>query len=249
VNKTNSFADLLLAKGYTVYNTGIGGTDPPQYLGVAREYIPKLKPDFVIVNFNLDNDVQYYERKLKPFVPPVWISNSVYLLSCPNGVYFKDPQESFQFNREYVYIPPANKFNRLCSKTVITTLFWRAFRYVLGFETQSDMMKEYQKKIKPMAAVPYSNAQITEIEEICKTCHSQFVLVTLPAVGMNAKGNYQPQYADSFPNLFSGMHYFAPPVTKECYNLPDQHFNDIGHKKYADFLEKIIDSISTGSNR
>lgn len=63
-NLTSSFADLLAAKGYVVFNTGISGADPAQYQAIARQYIPLLKPDIIIVNFFMGNDIMYSKRPI-----------------------------------------------------------------------------------------------------------------------------------------------------------------------------------------
>ena len=242
-NKTNSFADLLLSQGYVVYNSGIGGTDPPQYLQIARKYISILKPDFVIVNFNLSNDVQYFERKMIPFRPVMWITNAGYLMSCPEGVYFSDFNQAYNLSIENCVIPQTNNFNKICSRSVLSTLFWSALskHYLLASETAR--MKEYKRRVNELRdTIPYSNGQIKEIKEICGQNEAKFILAVIPEI-YYADGKPNFDYGSHFPNLLIDINTFSPHFPENYYSPEDGHFNDLGHQKYAQFLSQIMDSI------
>ncbi|MCB0510440.1 MAG: SGNH/GDSL hydrolase family protein, partial [Bacteroidetes bacterium] len=58
----NSFADILLARNYQVFNAGIASVDPIQYWGICKNYFDKIDPDLVIVNFFEGNDLITKER-------------------------------------------------------------------------------------------------------------------------------------------------------------------------------------------
>jgi hypothetical protein len=63
---TNCFADLIRNEGYDVFNAGIPAVGPTQYLAIAKIYIPKLKPDYVIISLFLGNDLL---EKPDPMLP------------------------------------------------------------------------------------------------------------------------------------------------------------------------------------
>lgn len=91
----NCFADELLSKGYVVYNTGISGADPGQYLTIAKQYIPLLQPDYVVTNFYLGNDIlcksidakfYYFSRTVIPYQPFQYLTNAGNLNAAPQGI-------------------------------------------------------------------------------------------------------------------------------------------------------------------
>ena len=63
---TNSFASLLQAAGYYIYNAGIPGTGPAQYQQLVEKYVPLLKPDAVAVCLYAGNDLKPYPDPLHP---------------------------------------------------------------------------------------------------------------------------------------------------------------------------------------
>lgn len=243
INHTNSFADILLCKGYTIYNAGIGGADPPQYLAVAKKYIPILKPGIVVVNFNLSNDIQYFNRILSRDTPMVWWTNAGFLLSCPDGVYFKSKDEAYQFDIGNTYIPATSVFNKFCSKTVLTTLLWHFLSKHFDINMVSqEMKKRNAEAAKLQQKAPYSNTQMEEIKAICEQNNSAFVLTVLPAIYRNDEGG-KVMGVSRFPDLFPNLPYIECPKYPISYFTGD-HFNDTGHDHYAIFLQGIIDSVS-----
>ncbi len=239
-NMTNCFADLLLAKGYCVYNTGISGVDPPQYLQLAKMLIPKLEPDYVIVNFYMGNDIQYFERKLRPFMPILYATNAGNLISCPEGVYFETPQDAYEFSLAEVTIPPTNSYNRFCSATAITTLFWRACNTEETYAINLPQYADYLKKVEQAKMeTPYSNIVIEQIKALSEKYNSKFILVVIPKLE-----DSRFIFPESNPELFEGLKYFVPPVELSHYHqFTDGHYNDFGHKMHAEFIDSLIKNI------
>ena len=243
-NLTNCFADLLLAKGYMVYNTGIIGTDPAQYLQIARVLIPKLEPDFVVVNFYMGNDIVYFERKPLPYVPVFYSTNAGNLLSCPEGIYFKDANEAYEHFLSLMKISTGkNLFIALCSKSVVGTLLWSALekRGMLKPGTQANG-KEYDVSKVPYYDKPYSNMQLAEIKTIAEQYKAAFIIVAIPAIEKGEK-LLLPQ---DVPGLFEGLEYFVPPVTRKHYlQKIDGHYNDEGHALHAAFIDSLYPIIQS----
>lgn len=82
---TNSFPDLLTAKGYAVFNSGIVGADPAQYLAIAEKYIPRVKPDVVVVNYFLGNDHLHYHRQATEGEFIYYLTNEGWIRAAPQG--------------------------------------------------------------------------------------------------------------------------------------------------------------------
>ncbi|MCG3167503.1 MAG: hypothetical protein POELPBGB_03295 [Bacteroidia bacterium] len=236
--KSGSFADILLARGYTVYNAGISGTDVAQYLAVAKKYIPLLKPDVVIVNFFLGNDITYFRREVKPFTPAFFPTNAGNLMTCPHGTYFKDMHEAYKFNLQlYEIVEDENMFNYVMSKTVITTLMWKILLKAGIVNYGSQVRNYFNENEKIKYPKPYCDNELREIKSIAEQNAARFILSSIPEVyrfTFNTKKD--------FPDLFDGLDYVEMEVTKEDYKLDDGHFNDFGHKRYADFLIRQIET-------
>lgn len=242
-NKTNSFADILLSKGYVVYNTGITTTDVAQYLAVAQKYIPELKPDIVIANFYLGNDVTYFKREPQPHQCTFYCTNAGYLLSSPHGEYLSR-DEAYQLALANVQIPTNNNIlEKMLIKTALGThviailhdLFPSLYE---DASINNPIITEYYNHVmKTKYAYPYSNYEVQKIKEISEEHGAKFILSSIPDFGYTGK----KKTANDFPGLFDGMEYVEIDVNRKDYeHWSSLHFNEEGHQKYADFLEKII---------
>src|SRR5690606_25963503 len=96
-NKSLCFADLLLAREFPGFNTGISGTDPLQYKLIAEKWIPELKPDIVMVHFFLGNDIMKYKRPVVPNIPQYFSTNAGNLNIQQQGVFFYNPDSVCQY--------------------------------------------------------------------------------------------------------------------------------------------------------
>jgi len=236
-NKTNSFADLLLAKGYIVYNTGISGTDPGQYLQVSRILIPRLKPDVVVVNFYMGNDIQYFNREPVPFMPVLYCTNAGNLVSCPEGVYLTSMEEAYDYTLSVFTLPVENnRFNRFCAKTALGTLVWRALAKIGMVDIRVPRFYEYSRKVKEAKTdKPYSDEKLRQIREITRQHGGKFFLIAIPEL----KGR-RFIFPKNHKGLFERLEYFVPPTKMEYFNTYDGHFNDAGSAVYARFIDSLI---------
>lgn len=246
INKTNSFADILLSKGYVVYNTGISTTDVAQYLAVAKKYIPELLPDFVIVNFYLGNDISYYKREVLPYHSTFYCTNAGYLLSCPHGKYISK-EEAYQYALAHSRIPinEQNIVERILSKTVIGTriieynpVHTNLFPYlaVLQGERNEGLTAYYKEVEKQKFSTPYSNYELGQIKSIAEQYGSKFILSSIPDYCIDTL-----KTAKDFPDLFGGLEYSEMKVERSDYESKSGiHFNEQGHRKYAEFLDSLI---------
>lgn len=236
-NLYNSFADRLLAKGYTVYNTGITATDAAQYLAVARHYIPRLKPDYVIVNFYLGNDISYYKRQVKPYHPVFYPTNAGNLMACPHGEYFNSPRHAYEFLLNQWYIPRSRWRGKLMAQTVITTRFWKLLTENKLMDRAYPNSGYYERAGERKHQKPYSNHELARIKQVAQEHDARFILASIPVVDHSQK-----KTATDFPGVFGGLSYSEMKVDRTMYNLNNGHFNDKGHRIYAAFLDSLIQS-------
>ncbi len=244
-NVTNSFADDLLSKGYIVYNTGITATDPTQYLAIAQKYIPILKPDYVIVNFFIGNDILYSKREAKPYQPVFYATNAGILMANSEDMFFPSPKAAYQHVIDNWYIPvKENIFNRLMAKTSITSLMWKITNPVNLFPDFINLFPYLDLKTKIMhdklqhekrSKTPYCNIELNEIKKICEINNSRYILSSIPEIY-----KWTEKRTQDFPGLFGDLNYVEMKVEKSDYVLSNAHFNDKGHAKYATFLDSVI---------
>jgi len=239
-NKTRSFADLLLAKGYVVYNAGISGADPGQYLQLAKILIPQLEPDFVAVNFFMGNDIQYFNREPQPYMPIFYSTNAGNLVSCPEGIYFNSVEETYDYTFSVFTIPVEhNLFNRLCAKTAFGTLLWRALAEVGLADVTVPRFMEYTIKKRAVAtSKPYSDEKLKQVREITQRHHGKFLLIAIPEL----KGR-KFVFPEDHEGLFDGIQYFTPSAKIEHFNTYDGHYNNLGHAMHASFIDSLIRSM------
>lgn len=237
-NITNSFADILLAKEYAVYNAGISGADPAQYAAIVKKYVPLLQPDVVVVNFYLGNDVMYFDRKVEPFKPIFYATNAGNLIACPYTTYFEDGKAAYDFMLKTSYLSDENWFKTICAQTSITTLSWMVLRkFGFVWDTPLDYKDYYQEELSREQQEPSANQLMHEAEEVCKANNCRFVLAIIPELN----GRRLTKVSE-YKNLFPQQNYFYPAsLTTSDYRSDDGHFNDEGQKTYANFLLPLLE--------
>lgn len=238
-NLYSSFADNLLAKGYAVYNTGITATDPVQYQQIAKKYVPVLKPDVVVMNVYLNNDIQYYYRKPIPYIPQLIPSNGGLLQTSFEGITLSTPDSVYAVISNNVKIPVENSwFHRLCSYTSTTTLIWRV---LAKFHRVNEHSNKYNfiwdAAVKTRTVQPDVNERVRVVQKLCDENGAKLLVCVIPY--MNQVGLLTGPSAFKF--LFDSIPYHLSPVSKKGYQKGyDGHFNDEGHKEYAEFLDSLM---------
>lgn len=242
---SNCFADELLSRGYVVYNTGVSGADPAQYLAVAKKYIAELKPDYVITNFFMGNDplhltindsVKYYNRTVKPFQPIHYSTNAGNLISAPQGVYFSTADSAYNFVLTYYQVPTNTKFNKAMAATALGTFVWMQLHKTgLVSINVKDYEWYWQESSKNYSGIPYCNEQLRQIDSISKVNNATHFLISIADVASDKFGK-----PSQFPHMFEGLKYCSSPVNSNGYNLQNFHYNNEGHKQHADYIEQLI---------
>jgi hypothetical protein len=242
----NSYSDILLARGFTVYNMGIIGTDPAQYEAIVRKYVPLLRPDMVIVNVFLGNDLMPFERDVRSGMPPEHLTSSGFLDSHPLGQYLP-PQEAYEFYMAFNRIPDLETrwFNRFCSRSNVLTKIWLLL-YELGL-AKHQIRSSYDRLhgMPDTAKAQVTSKHLRGIRETCRAYGVPLVNTVIPekpfTLFRNRPFRTGNRELDLFRILYGGEDYHCP--ENLCVNDFEDHgvhFNNAGSLKYADFLEKII---------
>lgn len=239
----NSFADILLTKGYLIYAAGIPGTDPAQYAAILEKYISLLNPDIVILCFFEGNDYMRFSREVSANKPHEHITNAGLLNSSPWGVYL-NAEEAYDYYYRLVTIPESspNLFNKICSKSVIGSLFWN-ITYKAGW-VNHNIANSYDSlmsvSVNPMLTVSYIN----KIDSTCNAENVRLLNVVIPDCISFHNENKIWLEIDTFManKVFSGKQYFYPKTVNRKTDIENYgyHFNNSGSEKFADYLDSLI---------
>jgi hypothetical protein len=243
----NSYADLLLAKGYCVYNLGIIGTDPAQYEAVVKKYTPMLQPDIIIVNFFEGNDYMPAPRTPKQNQPLEHFTNIGYINAFPLGEYM-NLEESLEFYRHISAIPfvETNKFNWVCSKTVLGTQLWR-FLYKIKIIKHPLKRAYFNYNNNPKSEkARFTRPYIQNINNFANENNVPVVFTFIPE-----KPGYNETIRDFLTNndqkrafdiVFENINcYKAPNLMEEDFETDGgSHFVNSGSLKYGVFLDSLI---------
>lgn len=233
-----------MTKGHIIFNTGISGTDLPQYAAIAEHYIEILQPDIVITNLCYPNDFVKYDRKVNKDLPVYYLSNVGAIYSCPMGVCFDNKDEIVKNLQAQDTIPVENsQIYNLMAKTRITTGIWALFekKNMFGFKYSKQTRDFWEKadSINTNGSYSVNRKYLEKIDSTCQAHNAQLVTSIIPSPDqliisdkeLNVKmDGYQPYL--QIKNL-----------ELSDYKQGDGHFNEKGHKKYAEFLDSLIQAI------
>ncbi len=246
----NSFADILLARGYVVYNTGIPGTDPAQYAAICRKYAASLHPDVVIFCFFSGNDIMLYPREPRADQPHEYLTNAGMLESSPLGQFLTAAQ-AYDFYLSMEKIPKTSTFNKVCSHSCVLTLIWGAM-YQRGW-VEHPVIKATNDALvaRKDSSEGTTKKYIDECRNTCDSLCIPYVYTVIP--DRYYHGNAHRQFftidTPAIDHIFGGRRYSYPAQLKESdYKSSNIHFNNSGSARFADFLDSLIIA-SLGKNK
>lgn len=241
-----SFAELLnQGDDYTILNFGISGADPVQYRLIVEKYAETLKPDIIVVAVYGGNDILEYDRTAKPYIPlsyPIkngpWLNSEGPIYLTEQGTYFKNFDEAKAHYFEYfsLWSDESSFFEKTIRYSVILSRPYLKWKTKRRYEEIKHQMPE------SLGRMPYSQQNLDSLNTTAKKLGIPVIFSLIPSPSdVNTKQNLQKKY----DFLFEGLKYATPSNLKvEDYDgLADaNHFNNEGHKKYADFLTTLIEA-------
>lgn len=235
---TQGFADLVREAGYDAVNLGIPGADPAQYELLADRFVPELKPDAVAVFFYMANDVLYFERPIVPNRPLFYITQLGWLNPYLGTSYLPDLEATYQYYLDSYQIPTDGIFGRICSWTVLGSRLWQ-LNLKMGWVSRKGTVDADDVQMRKLqAAGPVATHQhLQAIRSRCQQAGIPFFLFVIPV-----HTDLESNPTDLYPGLFDGMQPFVPGhLERADYNeWPDGHFNNEGHRKYAQFVLQTL---------
>lgn len=240
----NSFADILLARGYMVYAAGVPGTDPAQYAAIAQKYIPIVKPDLVIVCFYEGNDFMHFPREPNKNQPHEHMTNAGFFTSNPLGSYL-DPKQAYHYYLSLVSIPEIKEksFNQFCSKSALGSLLWNA-AYKLNKVSHSAIARYDSVLFSSPYSYSFTSSRLALIDSIGQQNQATILPVVIPDVFAIHNKDKKNLTIDSLSlhKIFSNKTYYTPInlISAEDFPKGDYHFNNNGSLKFANFLDTLI---------
>ena len=226
--------------GCLICNFGISGMDPVQYQLVAEKYVPLLQPDLVLVAFCGSNDVMETERYPQPHIPMYYQTNAAWLPStapfevCGNlHTTFADAYTAYKYYRQFASLQyHTGLAPRLCRPLVVSTLLYYAC---------------IKHPVAPNP--PVTNARLRQTAAACtKQPGTAFKIVLIPAQhqvnSLKTFAQQQQEYAPVFKGLEKHLVYYTKgDLTSEndYLDFSNGHFNDKGNRKFAAFLQAVIE--------
>jgi hypothetical protein len=231
---TESFVDRTAASGYVTFNAGIPGTDLAQYAFLAEKYVPILKPDVVAVMFCMANDL----NGPLPMVPNenlYYYTNRGFIYAYDKyGAHLSledaDAQQRGVLHPRLTTTPGYESAQGFLMKTVLGTYLW-----------------VYMTRVMPSleVRVPERGAHVGRHLERIRTAaengNARFMLFLLPAhpdlkradVGIEENIHRFEGFGPRYPKGLASSDYMP---------LPDGHYNNSGHRKYADFIVSTLEA-------
>ena len=234
---TQSYVDLVAEEtGWACFNTGIPGAGPPHYAQAAKTYIPTLRPQDVAVTFYMSNDILYDRRPVQPNQSPWHITNAGWIEGHIDGQYCPTAQEAYACYIRRFSLPDRESrwFNRVCSWTATGTRIWHLLALSGVVERYDATVKanidQYEAK---RSDTPVSVEYLREIRTLCETHDARFHLFVI-----QIHSHLEEEIDQTHPGLFGDLPWQQCHALErsDYYEWPNGHFNNEGHRKFADFI-------------
>lgn len=232
---TASFADRLRADGRTVYDMGIPGTGPNQYLLIARKYVPLLKPRHVVLFIALINDLQSKPDPAEPFRPLYHVTNTRWLWAYDEDGRYMDAQQAYDHWIGRVGLK--KKVRWLAYSTALGTLVWDGVR-----DTVAAIRAPAAGQAPLAERASFTIAAVNQIRAIARANGAQFNLVIIPAAGRDCRRRENTVTPDERKRLFGAADVVDVDLDHDALFMPfpDCHLTTEGHARVAAALAPVL---------
>ncbi len=239
---TKSFVDLVGQQGFVTFNLGIPGTDPHQYAYLAEKYAPLLKPDIVAVMFYIGNDF-IAPRPMMPFKNLYHVTNAKFLYAFDDDGNYMTPQQAYEYylaknnaatDSLQNAVPFKSALRNALTKTVVGT-----YLVVAASKIKREAFADSENE----AASPvYDRVResLLRIKSASEKVGARFMMFVIPIHPRRQQPANSIRYHQNFFREFEA---YIPDFLDESdyMKLPNSHFNNSGHRKYANFILKAIE--------
>lgn len=232
------FVDIIRNEtNFEIINLGIPAADPVQYAALAKKYIPILQPDYLIIVFFAGNDILLHDRKIVPGEPFYFFTNAGAILADIDGRHFKTPQAAYHYlvNEKFFINNPITLTEKVIAKSALAT------RLYFGWQRLKEKL-EYEKAVKnSITTIRY----LTKIEQLASAFQVPIKFVWIPEIKeadmppTRVSKRYKSLFSDK--NLMNHWLIFGN-NTANFNPYPDGHFNNTGHRCFADSLKAFLEN-------
>lgn len=229
------FADILNKnEALNIFNFGIPIADPLQYQTIASIYADSIHPDMVVVVFYTGNDVMLHDRdiRLSPFY---YYTNAGALLALDGNKFLPSAEAAYKYYafEKYRITKPGNLFEKIAARSALAAR-------LLAISLQ---WKEKNDKDNAIKSMSISKKYLYAIQQQCLKQNIPFAIALIPEYKELAfyRTPFKAKYKALLQDKTLGQHCFVPNLNSSMYYpYPDAHFNNQGHRAFADFLQKIL---------
>lgn len=224
---------------WAICSFGVGATGLVNYLLIMRKFVAELKPDLVVLAICW-NDILWRKGVITPCIPPVWQTDLGWVESVIPAemvqnrvVVTQSPNEAVRF-----YIGRLTLFYRddwkskVCRQSSLLTRLYKRY-------SKKDRLADWI--IDPLA----NERLLTEMAQIAEREGSKLVMTFIPdprrVDRLNSVHENRVWYEKNFRSFTKDIHFSVGSITEDDYiSRQNQHFNDVGNRKYAAFLDSVI---------
>lgn len=259
---TNSFVDIVSKHGYLTFNTGIPTAAHNQYAYLSEKYVPLIKPDIVAIMFFMGNDIIPDEPML-PYKNLFHITNAGWIRAFDENGRYMAPQQAYEYyllrTNLISFLPMHNPLlkavQNICFQSVVGTyllaglckirpILRELYYKIYSYSSKSSIRENhenYNKSPSRIKAVSHVRRSLSRINSISQKYGAQCILFLIP---VSPKLNDMTNSIENNYYIFEGFNPAIPNFLskKDYIDPPDGHFNNSGHKKYAEFIIKTIKS-------
>ena len=246
----SSFIDLInhSATDYYILNFGIGSSNPVHYEKILNRYLKLVKPNLVLVNFYLGNDILMADVKAPANIPQTFIIRDFSWLSSTIPQFYQEEIGRTNFNNAaeaynfYVHHftllhKDVNCIEQLLARSVLASRIYLAAKN--GYVALPWIVTEYINS----ADVKRTRAILLRMKSHCdsENVDIHFSLIPSPK---QVKNNTDLE--TEFYELFEGLDFSDPNISNLSITdfdgaAPSNHYNNSGHLKHSLYLSEQLD--------
>jgi hypothetical protein len=219
-----------------VYNASVPGSDIASYEVILEKYVPTIKPDLIIVNYFIANDLVVYNKVIRPFE-----FNDIYPTNA--GPIIKLKMESIGHDSVEVFRNHIDAYNYFLSRYTFTTkgglfnllgkssFFSFCYRNLIGFNKVID-----NRTLKIPKDNRFTFNAIKRMHDVSEVYKSKLIFSIIPSLNDLNKNTILNHVKENFPAEVKVV-FPSDLKTEDYYPMPDMHFNNKGHKKYYESIK------------
>lgn len=238
----SSYVNVLedINKKYMTFNGGVPGSNLASYAVVAEKYIPKVKPDLVVVCITKDDNVPY-NQVLKPYTNSDLFLTSKGILFTVNPTYSDDSVQVFEEAEDAYqnlmvcftskYLEPSWLKWIVDQSTLVTLITGKLF-----YKPNLSLLKH--NLILPKQDI--SRQCVNRILRVAEAYNAKVIFTIIPKTF-----DKSTEMRDVRKVIGDSVSLFFPSgISKEDFGpYHKAHFNNNGHRFYANFLNQTISDL------